>query len=60
MTAHKGFRYILSAKDRRVLCVHKDTRDAIVAYAKSRNITVAEATQNLLIEAINNEYSRSE
>ena len=58
MTVHKGYRYILSASDRRILTVHIDTRDAIVAYAKSRRITIAEATQYLLMRALKDEYSK--
>ena len=56
MTEQTGYRFILRARDRRVLNVSKDTRDAIVAYAKSKDITIAEATQRLLFLALRREY----
>ena len=56
MTEQTGYRFILRARDRRVLNVSRDTRDAVVAYAQSRNITIAEATQQLLSSALRREY----
>ena len=56
MVEQKGYRFILPAGDRRVINVSRDTRDAIVAYAKSRDITITDATQRLLSMALRREY----
>ncbi len=45
-------RYVLPAKDRKFVTVHKDTHEAIKAFASVRNISIVEATQYLLTKAI--------